>query len=241
MAQNNTELAYKHLRKRILAGELSPGVPLQTIDLSKEIGVSRTPIRDALRMLELDGLVTIESRSGAKVRTLTIKDFKELCEFRQALEGFCCSLAAKNRSSSDLAQIEFHLLKMETLIEEMSCASKPLARLPELAQEDSRFHLAISLASGNHLLHNELIRLQLIFRVIAGHQTKVSSIIDEQEWIRRRREIHEEHTGIYEAIKACDREKSRSRIDEHILNISKTRIIQMEREEHSLLMDRMGI
>ena len=77
MKNVNSDIAYDYLRKRILAGEYAPGEALMTNVLAPEIGVSRTPIRDALRQLEADGLVTIQPRLGASVKKMDLKTFRE--------------------------------------------------------------------------------------------------------------------------------------------------------------------
>ena len=79
MKNVNSDVAYDFLRKRILDGEYLPGQALMTNALASEIGVSRTPIRDALRQLEADGLVTIQPRLGASVKMMDLKNFRESC------------------------------------------------------------------------------------------------------------------------------------------------------------------
>src|SRR5262245_3783503 len=105
MKSVNSDVAYDYLRKRILSGGYAPGQALMTKMLAAEIGVSRTPIRDALRQLEADGLVTIRPRLGASVKQMDLKVFQESCELRLALETHAAGLAARSRTELDLHEI----------------------------------------------------------------------------------------------------------------------------------------
>ena len=82
------------LRKAILTGKLKPGERLTEVKLGKLLGTSRTPIREAIRMLELDGLVTIVAGSGARVSRMTVEDLQEVMEIRSALEQLSAGLAS---------------------------------------------------------------------------------------------------------------------------------------------------
>src|SRR5262245_27772252 len=117
MKNVNSDIAYDFLRKRILSGHYLPGTALMTNALSPEIGVSRTPIRDALRQLEQDGLVTIQARAGARVKQMELREFREVCEMRLALETHAAGLAAKRRADADLQQIRIALDEMRSLTE----------------------------------------------------------------------------------------------------------------------------
>ena len=83
------------LRKAILTGKLKPGERLTEVKLGKLLGTSRTPIREAIRMLELDGLVTIVAGSGARVSRMTVEDLQEVMEIRSALEQLSAGLASE--------------------------------------------------------------------------------------------------------------------------------------------------
>src|SRR5580658_9796403 len=119
MREENTGLAYKFIRSKILAGEYAPGYPLRAEIVSKEIGVSRTPVRDALRLLEGDGLVTMRPRQGAVVKYLSLQEYRDLCGFRMALEIHAAGLAAVNRNESELAEIGTALQSMRNLVERL--------------------------------------------------------------------------------------------------------------------------
>lgn len=236
MTQSNTDIAYEYIRNKILEGHYPPGYSLLTEDLAKESGVSRTPVRDALRMLETDGLVIIRSRTGAKVRQISTAEYKNLCEFRQALEGFGAGLAAAHRSTNDLAIIKEHLEKMEELSKALAKSKKPLELLPKMARFDSLFHVAIMAASKNDLMHKESIRLHLIFRVVAGRQRQSLKVPpNEIVWRNRRLELQQEHVKVYQAIADCDVDAARYNMEQHILKISQSTLSVLEREENAKL------
>ena len=89
------DVVFRTLRQAILRGELKPGERLMEIRLANQLGVSRTPIREAIRMLELDGLVIMVPRKGAQVAQITEKDLNDVLEVRLGLE----ELAVKQRVS----------------------------------------------------------------------------------------------------------------------------------------------
>src|SRR5688500_1631805 len=106
MANVNTDRAYKFIRNKILLGEYALGAPLKPQRLAAEIGVSRSPIRDALHQLETDGLVVVRPRLGARVTSLTIEEFSHLCAMRLALESYAAGLAAASRTEEQLAELK---------------------------------------------------------------------------------------------------------------------------------------
>lgn len=220
MKSNNSDLAYNYLRKRIVSGEYAPGMALMTHALAPEIGVSRTPIRDALRQLESDGLVTIQSRLGARVKRMDLKEFREMCELRLALETHAAGLAARQRTPGDLAEIRVALETMQQLTEQIIADPADEALLPALVREDVRFHLAIMAAAKNDLMKKEILRLHLVNRVVsapAGGTREAAS--DDALMETRRREVLASHRSIFDAIEAGDVAAARKTMEDHIQDI----------------------
>ena len=87
------DVVFNSLRKAILTGEMEPGERLMEIQLANKLGVSRTPIREAIRKLELEGLVIMIPRKGAEVADITVKDMRDGLEVRSALEELAATLA----------------------------------------------------------------------------------------------------------------------------------------------------
>jgi len=101
------EIVFETIRCAIITGELKPGQRLMEVQLAEEMGVSRTPVRESIRKLELEGLVKMVPRKGAYVTPMSVNDLKEMMEIRRALEGLAAELAAKNATQEQIEQLYF--------------------------------------------------------------------------------------------------------------------------------------
>ncbi len=236
MKNVNSDIAYEHIRKRILNGTYRSGQPLMTKDLAAEIGVSRTPVRDALRQLEADGLVVIRAHLGASVKTMTFQEFKEMCGLRLALESYAAGLAAENRTTDELREMRLALDAMrEFTNRHLASPEKDQGTMEELKREGVRFHIAIIGAAKNELLKKEVLRLHIVSRVVTtkvvnsdGYLTYDKSVDD-----AHRREVQTHHDEIYRAIEAGDVAAAKAVMERHIQDIIETKIRQMARAEDS--------
>jgi DNA-binding GntR family transcriptional regulator len=138
-----SDLAYIRVRELILSGELAPGAVLPQASLAQTIGMSTTPLREALRRLKQEGLVELDAHRDARVRPLDAAEARDLLEMRRNLDPLAASLAAQRRTEDDLADVRSALDGLEAL-----------DAAPSLAQLEShhRFHAAIHRASHNALL-----------------------------------------------------------------------------------------
>lgn len=138
------DVVFNTLRQAILRGELMPGERLMEIHLAQKLGVSRTPVREAIRKLELEGLVVMIPRKGAIVADITISDLEDVLEVRMALEELAVKHACRRVSQEQLAQ-------MRQLSGEFrrTLSSDDVGRC---AQADMDFHDAIYAATGNRRL-----------------------------------------------------------------------------------------
>ena len=138
-----SDLAYTRLRGLILSGELQPGAVLPQAALAQTIGISTTPLREALRRLKQEGLVDLDAHRDARVRPLDAAEARDLLELRGSLEPLAASLAAQRRSEADLTELSAALDGLEAL-----------STRPSAAQLEShhRFHAAIHRAAQNALL-----------------------------------------------------------------------------------------
>ena len=100
------EVVFNTLRQAILKGELKPGERLMEIALAEKLGVSRTPIREAMRKLELEGLVVMVPRRGAQVANITEKDLNDVLEVRITLENMAIEKACANMTDADIRKLE---------------------------------------------------------------------------------------------------------------------------------------
>jgi DNA-binding GntR family transcriptional regulator len=161
-----TDDAYAALRERILSGHIGSGERLGEMELSQQLGVSRTPIREALRRLSADGLVELSPNRGARVTEWSVDDLNEIYRLRALLEGYGASLAAHRIESATIATLS-------TLCDEMEhCARRGGSRdLDRLANINSQFHATILDTVGSNRLVGLLatvVQVPLVLR--AFHQ-----------------------------------------------------------------------
>jgi DNA-binding GntR family transcriptional regulator len=142
-----TELVVSALRERILSGGVPPGERLVEGKLSEELGVSRMPVREALRQLAAEGLVTIEPRRGASVTSFTPQQMRELVEVRATLEGLNAKLAARRHDDQQIAE-------MERILEEGTRVSKDGADDAVMLMMNQRFHDALGSIAANSILQD---------------------------------------------------------------------------------------
>lgn len=167
--------AYRRLVLEIRAGGLKPGDRLLEADLAKRLGISRTPVREAIRQLEADGLVVHVARVGAAVRSLDPGEVTELYEMRGVLEGTAARLAA--RAASDV-EIE----ELGAINAEMAAARGDPARLYELNRQ---FHAALLDAARNRYLARSVAGLQktlyLLGPTTLEEDSRAVGAVDEHE------------------------------------------------------------
>jgi DNA-binding GntR family transcriptional regulator len=142
-----SDFAYTRIREGILSGEFEPGMVLQQSLLAKTIGISTTPLREALRRLKSEGLVELDAHRDARVTPLTGEEARDLLEIRLSLDPLAVALAAERRTKDDIR-------RMRDLIK----AVKPLLSNPTMYDLGSHraFHQAVYQASHNDLLISTL-------------------------------------------------------------------------------------
>jgi DNA-binding GntR family transcriptional regulator len=232
MRSVNTDVAYDFIRKKILSGAYPPGYALLTELLAKEIKVSRTPVRDALRKLETDGLVAIRAHVGASVKKMDLKEFREMCDLRLALECHAAGLAALNHSERDLHEIQFALGAMRQLTEQIIAANDEQPLIAELVREDVRFHIAIMTAAKNELMKKEILRLHLLNRVVSGpSRTTTQAKLKKPESDARRRAVMAMHENIYAAIAHADAVAAKREMEFHLQELIDHNLRIMTRAE----------
>jgi DNA-binding GntR family transcriptional regulator len=211
---SQTRRAYNFIKDKISSTEYSSGYPLSTNKLQSEIGVSRTPIRDALRQLELEGLVTIVENARAHVRILDAKGYRELWQLRIALESYAAGLAAQNRTEEDLVLLEFHLEELRKVLHKYPNPIKFKQReINPRIQKNVNFHAAILRATHNELLQQEVARLQLMQNTLsrsAEMRSKNPSLNISAS------KTYEGHVRIFKAIKQQNVKKAREEVEAHI-------------------------
>jgi DNA-binding GntR family transcriptional regulator len=202
--------------------------------LAKDIKVSRTPVRDALRKLETDGLVAIRAHVGASVKKMELKEFREMCDLRLALETHAAGLAAINHTEGDLHEIRFALEAMRRLTDQYCTSDVEQPWLNELAREDVRFHIAIMSAAKNDLIKKEILRLHLLNRVVTGPAKTPATTLSKAESDARRREVLVMHENIYAAIAKSDAAAAKREMEFHLQELIDHNLRLMVRAESGM-------
>jgi DNA-binding GntR family transcriptional regulator len=235
MGNLNTDKAYVYIRSRILSGKFPPGHALVANALSPEIGVSRTPVREALLQLEADGLVTIQARLGASVKRMELKEFRELCGLRQALESYAAGLAARERSESELQEIRFALQELRRQTEREVARDRGRLAIDEGVREDAQFHIAVMNAAKSDLLKKEILRLHLINGVMSARIALTIrdhlTASDEEAYNVHARETQAEHEAVFEAIARSDATAAEAAMKRHLQGMIDAMLRTMVRSE----------
>ena len=138
------DVVFNTLRQAILRGELKPGERLMEIQLANKLGVSRTPIREAIRKLELEGLVLMIPRKGAEVAEITEKSLRDVLEVRRALEDLSVQLACEKITKEEIRELERVAKEFQQVVKSSD--------ITEIAEVDVRFHDIIYTATDNQKL-----------------------------------------------------------------------------------------
>jgi len=142
---------FNTLRERILKGNLKPGERLMEIHLADQLGVSRTPIREAIRMLELEGLVKMVPRKGAQVAKISREDLQDVLEVRKALDTLAVKLACERITEEEIKKLKDAELEFERVIKSGDAT--------QIAESDVAFHDVIQSASKNKRLKSMISNL----------------------------------------------------------------------------------
>lgn len=195
------DVVFNTLRQAILKGELKPGERLMEIALAERLGVSRTPIREAMRKLELEGLVVMIPRRGAQVANITEKDLNDVLEVRIALENVAIEKACKRMTEEEMGRLWLAAKEFEHIIGEDN--------LVKLAEADVAFHEIIYQASDNKRLMQVLNNMrEQIYRY------RVEYLKDADT----RNVLVEEHEELTKAIKERDTARAQEISFRHIEN-----------------------
>lgn len=205
------EHAYRALVLLITSGELKPGQAIDERDLIEKLGISRTPFREAISLLERDGLIISEPYRGQTVRALRRKEIDDLYSLRKALECFAIKLAVDNISNADIRIIDRIL----------SDSLEALRRgdLQTYAERDDEFHRLIAELSGNSALIDTLERLSLQIRACRAI-ANLNPEFAEAAVVER--------DAILAALQARDAEGAANLLGTHISNAQAAVMTQLE-------------
>ena len=195
------DVVFNTLRQAILRGELKPGERLMEIQLANKLGVSRTPIREAIRKLELEGLVLMIPRRGAEVAEITEKSLRDVLEVRRALEELSVQLACERITEEQIEELKLAAKEFEIVLKSGDVTA--------YAEADVKFHDIIYFATDNQRLISLLYNLrEQMYRYRVEYLKST--------------EIHEqllrEHQHIIEMLESRNREKAIEAVCKHIDN-----------------------
>lgn len=203
---------FQTLRTEILTGQLLPGERLMELHLASRLGVSRTPIREAIQMLEQEGLVTMIPRRGAEVARINARIVKDVLELRRALDVLCAELACERISPEDKERLKDACKAFENSTKQGSVI--------DVASRDVELHNIITTATANEkliALINNLSQQIYRFRFEYLKEEKIYGA------------LVEEHRAIYQAIVDGDKEAAARAARVHIDNQEKSIIQMLER------------
>jgi len=219
------DVVCKTLRDAILEGKIKPGTRLMELHLASQLGVSRTPVREAIRLLEMDGLVHIHPRRGAVVADISEADLRDVLEVRQALEELAVRTACRYADDEVIRQLEEAEKAFERTLglESGGGADAPGRRVhfhdgtfTEMAEADVAFHEIITDASHNRRLQKLLTGIrEQIFRY------RLENLKDPASYPH----LIGDHRALIDALKAGDEEAAARAILRHIEN-QKNAILQ---------------
>ena len=195
------DVVFNTLRQAILKGELKPGERLLEIALAERLGVSRTPVREAMRKLEQEGLVVMIPRRGAQVASITEKDLNDVLEVRIALENVAIEKACKLITEEELGRLWVAAKEFEK--------TKAEGNLVRLAETDVAFHEIIYQASDNKRLNQVLNNLREQMYRYRFEYIKDANM---------REDLRREHREITDAIIKGECERAKAAISIHIDN-----------------------
>ena len=192
---------FHKLREDILSGKYEDYEELKEVAIGEEMGVSRTPVREAFRQLELEGLIQIIPNKGAYVTGITEKDVKDIYMIRSLLEGLCARWATEHITKEQLEEMEENVYLAEFHAKK--------GHLEQLAELDNRFHDILYEACNSKILEHQLKDFhQYVLRV---RKKTLSSA-------NRGPKSNEEHAGILEAIRSGNAELAEKLANTHMIN-----------------------
>ena len=192
---------FHRIREDILSGKYKENDELKEMTIGEELGVSRTPVREAFRQLELEGLIQIIPNKGAYVTGITKKDVKDIYMIRSLLEGLCAAWATENISEELMEELEENVYLADFHVQK--------EHFEQVAQLDNRFHEILYIASGSKQLEHRLRDFhQYVARIrkrtLATKERSIAS--------------NNEHRMIMEAMKEKDAKKAQELANMHMIN-----------------------
>jgi DNA-binding GntR family transcriptional regulator len=212
--QGSTEHAYAELRNKILVGDLAPGATLSQVQLSEQLGVSRTPLREAIRLLQTEGLLRSERGRRVRVAPLTTEDFEDLYAMRIVLDSLAVRLTIPHLTDDEVADLRIAYLE--------ATAAASQGDVAAYREPHRRFHFGLFAHAGARLeqevddLWDHAERYRLLQVEHAGDRAQLVRLGER------------EHAGILEAAEKGDAELGAKRMAEHLARTSLMTLLQID-------------
>ena len=225
--QSVRERAYFHIQRKIASGELRPGDAVSELALSKELGSSRTPIREAIGQLVAEGLLEQVHNRGAVVVQLTRQDIIDLYELREALEVYAVAKIARetsNRADLDrLMNLTNEILVLRDELEQSGESALNAQQMHRFVTCDLSFHTLLIRMAANARITKVLNETRLLMRIFAIHRHGHSAALLER--------IHRYHSAVLRAVSKRDPEGAAKALSEHIKASQRERLEEFDHWE----------
>ena len=208
---------YHILKARIIKGDLAQGGKLFEAKIAEQLGVSRTPVREAIKGLAAEGLVKMNPNQGVVVINISIEDLQEVLQIRRVLEGLAASIVAEKINKEEIEKLEEIIEKMSMII------SKPKPDVVAYSELNAEFHKLILIACGNKRLMKICNNLSS-----SDHRFRIRSLRDN---LGRLKYSLKEHQEIVEALKRKNTKQADRLSQKHIENVLANILAHNNKEE----------
>jgi DNA-binding GntR family transcriptional regulator len=221
------EVAYHHIQRKISMRQLRAGQPVSDVAISKELGISRTPAREAIRQLVSEGLLEAVPGRGVVVITLDRDDIRDLFEMREALEGLAArTVAARAPAAGEIRDLRSVAAALTSLIKELEASRKPALdekQMERFEVADLAFHTYIMKLAGNQRSLRALSGIRLLIRIFAarlgGHNLAML------------KQINRDHLDLISALHSANPQAAVECVHRHISKSQKSRLEEFDQRE----------
>ena len=221
------EVAYHHIQRKISSRKLRAGAPVSDVSVAKELGISRTPAREAIRQLVSEGLLESVPGRGVVVITLDRDDVRELFEMREALEGLAArTVAANPPSPNEIRDFRSVASAMTALITELEASRRPALdekQMERFEVADLAFHTYLMKLAGNRRSLKVVAGIRLLIRIFAARRAGHN--------VAALKQISRDHLDLIKAVQSGDAEAASACISRHISHSRQSRLEEFDRRE----------
>lgn len=228
-----SEKTYQYLRRKLLAGELHPGTRLDYKKIAEELGISVTPVREAMGKLASEGLVELVPRAGAIIRKLGRQEAEELYGVREAIETYAAAKAAGKITPAGIDRLKALLERMHRIVTDAFASANGVLKgepLAEFLEADLAFHMTVIEAAGNARLTKLAADGHILSRIFGTERFGHSRDLLE--------EAEQHHRAIFEALQQHDPAKAGHTTSVHISRSLELTLLHLNHVEHAAFWQR---